>query len=288
MNKKSNQKIFYIFKKSITAFAILTFFMNQCVPLGYSVDLLPGEKEVEENRPTVSLNGSIPESPDVVTPEVQSSQNFLGEQLTLEAPEAPLPEDVRDLPEYSFEDALDYLTPDYAAAVIVTSLTAENLKTLTEQSIETGLAVIGGKVVLFTSGNREEVLVNSAARELLKSASLIAHVHPQDTDPMPSLSDYAEAGTELEYVISKDGIYAYNQDGLENPIAYQYNHLAEVIDDLKDDRVDPKQTRDLLNAFIKAMDDYNFNLDDRVLFRSSGTVLPNPALTHSNVTTLPV
>ena len=184
--------------------------------------------------------------------------------------------EIRDLPEYSFDEALDYLTPDYAAAVIVKSLAAKDLRQLTELKIEVGIAVIHGKIVLFTSGDKSEIRTLPAAQELLEKASLMAHVHSQGERVQPSLTDIQEADERVEYVVSEEGVYAYNHNGLKNEYPRDYGWFSRKIAALQNKAASSKQARDVLNSFIKSMDDYNRDKEASVLLRSGdpNTVLP--------------
>ena len=206
----------------------------------------------------------------------------MAEAAQLEKEKSNLENQVRDLPEYSFEQALDYLTPDYAAAVMVQSLSASNLRQLTELKIEVGVAVIRGEIVLFTSGGSEEIRLLPAAKDLLAQASLVAHTHPQGERTTPSLTDFSEADTNVEYLVSSAGVYAYNRDGLISSAASDYGSLVREIKKVTQPDASTKQTRDLLNAFIKAVDDYNRDRQNSELFRSAdpATVFPGqPVLT---------
>jgi len=119
-----------------------------------------------------------------------------------------------ETPEYTFGQAVDHLTKDYAAAVIVSSLSAADLRQLVKQNVEIGIAVIRGKIVLFTSASKDELRMNPVAQSLLAESSIIIHTHPEGMRTMPSAMDYQMAGSATEYLISADGVYAYNHDGL--------------------------------------------------------------------------
>jgi ribosomal protein S28E/S33 len=197
-------------------------------------------------------------------------------------------EEVRDLAEYSFEEALDYLTPDYAAAVIVKSLSGKDLEKLTQLSIEVGIAVIDKKIVLFTSGSDEEIRLLPAAQELLGHASLIAHTHPASESPWPSHSDFGQAGEATEYLVTAQGVYAFNQKGMTSGETFDFRVLAQKLDELSDRESSSKETRDLLNRFIQSVDEYNKNSTESLLFRAGHTtVSPSLTLTPEDITLLP-
>ncbi len=225
------------------------------------------------------------------TPITVSEEETATEENPLSEPTVEDPEkSTRDLEEYSFEEALDYLTPDYAAAVIVKSLSENDLKKLTELDIEVGIAVIGGKIVLFTSGSGDEILLLPPAYELLKEASLIAHTHPQDEAGQPSALDLTAAGENVEYVVSVSGVYAYNQSGLLKSVTYDYGYLVRKIQEEADSEAPAKPVRDLLNRFIQSVDDYNRDSEGSLLFRSShllGPVSPSAAITPETMASLP-
>ena len=180
----------------------------------------------------------------------------------------------RDLAEYSFDEARDYLVPDYAAAVIVTELSGDHLRKLVEGAIEVGIAVIGGSIVLFTSGDQDEIRVHPVVRDLLSYASVVAHVHLGSASPTPSVLDLAQAGAEVEYLVGAEGIYAFNQEGVINDAAYEYDFLADRIAEVSSSNESTAGTRNLLNQFIEAIDQYNQDPNHNVLLRASPTILP--------------
>ncbi len=186
---------------------------------------------------------------------------------------SPVTPAVRETTEYTFEQAVDYLTKDYAAAVIVSSLTADDLRKLAEQNVEIGIAVICGKIVLFTSAGRDELRVNPVARDLLAESSIIIHTHPAGLGTKPSSLDYDMAGSAVEYLISSAGVYAYNHEGLvsDNPI--DANDLVELLKAAQAPLASTVEARQVLNTFIAAIDQYNTRPDEATIFREGNAPL---------------
>ncbi len=220
---------------------------------------------------------------------------------------------------YDFKDALELLRPEFAVAVIVKNLTAENLKELTELSFETAVLVIHGEIVLVTSGSEDEIGVLPVARQLMEGASFMSHTHPGIYSAEgPSGQDMNEAveAPREEYVITHRGAYAYNRDGLleegktqeygwylsklqealSSPAGFSLNQHGEVRGPMKpssspnvlsgnDSSVAARQA---LNQFIAAQDAYNQAFEEeRETFRRGGTLSYTSSLTSANVTTLP-
>ncbi|HNV86833.1 MAG TPA: Ig-like domain repeat protein, partial [Candidatus Omnitrophota bacterium] len=194
---------------------------------------------------------------------------------------------------YSFEEAMDILRPEYAAAVIVKSLEVEDLKTLTGLSFETGILVLHGEIILFTSGSEDEIGVLPAVREMAKKAVLVSHTHPSlYAAEGPSGHDVNEAAG-LEYVITHKGAYAYSGEGAlngGNPYLYEWylEQLDRAVEDSKQNgEKDSVEARKELNRFIAEQDKYNSEKESKKeSFRMGGTLSYSPALTALNVTTL--
>ncbi|HRY85390.1 MAG TPA: hypothetical protein P5561_02520, partial [Candidatus Omnitrophota bacterium] len=181
--------------------------------------------------------------------------------------------------EYAFEDAVDQLVPDYASAVVVESLSAQDLRDLVNLDVEVGIAVIRGKIVLFTSGSNQEIKVNPVANSLLSESAIIVHTHPQGTTTLPSASDFALAGDTVEYLINEDGVYAYNRDGLVSEQPLTEEDLIQLVEAAHVPDASSQEARAVLNQFIADIDEYNERKDNAVLFRSADTLLPGrPAL----------
>ncbi|MBP9865122.1 MAG: hypothetical protein KBC91_01825, partial [Candidatus Omnitrophica bacterium] len=216
-------------KKFTASISLFLFLLNQMVPPAVSSVMTADEKTF--SLQAVSLQDaaqqeSVPAAePSVKDSTVQTTQDFMSLTETLKAAskeEAEKKEssdvqsdnEIREYPaEYDFAEALEQLAPDYASAVIVKSVTAEELKKLTELQMEVGFAVVNGKLVLFTSGNEDEIRLLDPVKNLLDQAEFFGHVHPLGQRGEPSLTDIEEAGVKTEYVISADGVYSYNKDG---------------------------------------------------------------------------
>ncbi|HRK61924.1 MAG TPA: hypothetical protein PLY88_05185, partial [Candidatus Omnitrophota bacterium] len=185
------------------------------------------------------------------------------------------PPSSRDSEEYFFDDAVAQFSPDYASAVIVNKLEAADLEKLLKIDQEIGIAVIEGKIVMFTSGSENEIRVVPAAAELLKQSSIMIHTHPEGERAYPSLTDFQEAGEQTEYVVTTSGVWAYNHDGLVFDQPLTYAELADLIGAAHVPGASSKEARDTLNQFIVAIDEYNQNREMAEVLRSAGeTVLP--------------
>ncbi len=194
---------------------------------------------------------------------------------------------------YAFKDAIELFRPEYASAVIVKELTAEDLKSLAELPFEVGIVVLGGEIVLFTSGSADEIGVLSAVKELTQKASFIAHTHPTIySQEGPSGEDFNEASdTKPEYVVTHLGAYAYTHQGILNEgNAYSYEEFIQALNQAvhQSPEPDPVQARKDLNQFIAAQDLYNqASLLEKETFRMGGTLSYTSSLNSTSVTTLP-
>ncbi len=194
---------------------------------------------------------------------------------------------------YDFKDALDLLRPEYASAVIVKSLTSEDLHALAQLFFETGIIVLDGEIVLFTSGSSDEIGVLAAVRELVKKATFISHTHvDQFAKEGPSGQDLNEAILDPEYVITRNGVYAYNKEGiLNNGDPYSYGDYIDQLNQavqVSKGEEDQVQARSDLNQFIKDQDQYNLApQSEKQTLLMGGTLTFTSGLTSANVTTLP-
>ncbi len=250
-----------------SAVTLATFLFVQALPASFAQEMVLEPQKL------------LPEQSAASAPQPEKPQVDQSSLVTLQGAAKPLsipanqekknaqPE-VRGLDEYSFNEALDQLQPDIASAVIVKKISAADLRKLLDLKIEVGIAVVHGKIVLFTSGEEDQIRMLPAAKELLEQASVIAHTHPHGA-AMPSIEDFMEAGAQTEYVVSDQGIYAYNHDGLiyEKPLSFGY--LVGKINAVRKPNVSTKATRDLLNEFIASMDEYNEQPETAVLFRAA-------------------
>lgn len=181
---------------------------------------------------------------------------------------------------YTFEEAVEQLRTEYATAVIVKSITRENIESLLNLSFEVGIAVFGGETVLFTSGNEEEIRTLLPSIKLLDEASFISHTHvTEESQNGPSLFDlqHAVEAPFEEYVLTKNGAYSYNHDGIRNegkPYSADeyFESLNQSIQEAQ--KKDQTDTRTLLNEFIKQADVYNETSWKEIeLFRLSANII---------------
>ncbi len=273
-----------IVRRFLASLTVCIFLATQCLPHGYSaVDSWPQEDPaaLSAAQPEISsenfsgIIGPIENYPDEET----ASEQFLEDSLHLEASEHR----ELDAEEYDFEDAVAHLSPDYASAVLVKNLSDQNLKRLLDLDFEVGIAIVRGKTVLFTSGDKKEIRVIPPVKSLLEEAELIAHTHPRGEALLPSTLDYQQAGEATEYLISEDGIYAYSRQGLQNTEPFNFSRLTEEIASRYDADMSSKEARDLLNRFIALMDEQNRRDDDTIFRSSSPTVFPgHPVLGFFN------
>ncbi len=183
---------------------------------------------------------------------------------------------------YSVDEALDLLRPEYAAAVIVKSVSADDLRRLRELSFETAIVVLSGEIVLFSTGNESEIGASAQTQELLKKATFVSHMHPAEAnEDGPSAFDLSHAADapDVEYVVTALGAYAYNKQGLQNGgQAFSLEDMARKIQTAQDSARQSEgngqvAARADLNGFIREMDLYNqLQLDDRETFRRGDPV----------------
>ncbi len=175
----------------------------------------------------------------------------------------------RDRDEYSFEDGIAQFSPDYASAVVVNKIEAADLEKLLSLNQEVGITVVSGKIVMFTSGSKDEINVIPAAKALLEQSSILIHTHPEGERTGPSLTDLQEAGTQTEYVVTAAGVYAYNHDGLISQEPLSDRQLVSLIETAQAPKASSKEARDTLNKFITAIDEYNQNREISQPLRSA-------------------
>jgi SH3-like domain-containing protein len=231
----------------------------------------------------------------------QLTQDFLADNSPLHAVDA-LPEstssqqrDSYESERYTFDEALEQLRPEYASALIVKNLTARDLEALTELSFETAVVVLHGEIVLFSSGNQDEIGITSSASGLLRDATFISHIHSGEYSAEgPSGNDIAGAvaAPGAEYVVTGQGVYGYNNgglllDGAVNSYDWYLDRLQDELRKTADEK-DQAAARAALNAFIVAQDQYNQTEDSlKETFRAGGTLSYSSALKVTKVTTLP-
>ncbi|MBI2167558.1 MAG: cadherin-like domain-containing protein [Candidatus Omnitrophica bacterium] len=184
---------------------------------------------------------------------------------------------------YEFEDAVDLLRPEFATAVIVKDLSKENLETLTKLDIEVGVAVLHGEIVLFTSGSENELGTLPAVKALIDKASFMSHTHPgEDALQGPSHFDIQESveAPKLEWVVSHEDAYAYNQDGVANGgKAFSHEDYLEALSralwETAAER-DQMAARGALNLFVAEQDRYNEAPEsEQVTLREAGDLIIN-------------
>jgi len=258
-------------KTWLSALTLVTFLFVQILPVSFAQEMVLEQQKLMPEQSAVA--NTQPEKPQVDNSSIAALQDAAKPlSLPVNQEKKNAEPEVRGLGEYSFNDALDQLQPGIASAVIVKKISASDLRKLSELKIEVGIAAVHGKIVLFTSGEEDQIRMLPAAKKLLEQASVIAHTH-EHGGAMPSAEDFMEAGSQIEYVVSDKGIYAYNHDGLiyEKPLSFGY--LVGKINAARKPNASTKETRDLLNEFIKSMDEYNSLQEQGVIFRSAA-VLP--------------
>ncbi len=277
-----NRRYAFEFFAQLTLFVFL---MNQIIPATFAAELTAEKNYLQGPTKTLAEIQTAAPEPQIVHQE--DSLSSLSHELTLSpadySEEAETSEN-QAAEESDFEYALSNLSKDYASAEIVKGgITAHDVEALVnhEDAIEVGIAVINGKIVFFTSGSGEEIRANAAAKNLLSQATLMAHTHPAGDAAQPSLADFEAAGNETEYVITEQGVWAYNQNGLLYNKALSYQEFADILNEHYDAKASTKETRDILHQFIIEIESYNQDPSASELLRSAGpTVFPNqPRLT---------
>lgn len=287
--------------KGTASFLIAAFLMTQ---IAWAQDLKPAEGILETHTaPTISLQdlaSNTPSANDLTkTAADQTSVDFLKDTLTLSAPEvenktiqneeASAPYDYE---RYEFEDALEQLRPEYASAVIVKNLTEQDLHRLTDLNFETAILVMHGETVIVTSGSEDEIGVLPAVKDLILKSAFISHTHPGiHSAEGPSGQDLNEAVESPfeEYVVTHQGVYAYNREGILNegkPYSYAW-YLEKLKEAKAAAEKDQVQARAELNRFIAEQDRYNrATEEERVTFRRGGTLAYTAGLGTSSLTSL--
>ncbi|MFA5160163.1 MAG: hypothetical protein WC484_06630, partial [Candidatus Omnitrophota bacterium] len=276
-------------KKILASLVVLAFFFSQTIPSGFADVALQSETRATPYQSETNATDDSPnsqqknETPDVP---IDPSAAFLQNELSL-TPSSTVSnnqqtsvQNARDAEEYSFEDAVDSLTSDYAAAVVVENMTADDLRQLVQKNVEVGIVVIRGKIVMFTTGSRDELRANPVVRSLLAESSILIHTHPEGTQTQPSALDINLAGTATEYVLTTDGVCAYNSSGIVSSDLSEEDLLA-LIETNHVRETSSVEARAILNGFIAEIDNYNTDPSQYTILRSAEpiTVLPGkPAL----------
>ncbi len=274
-----------------------------------SVGFLQDNSPLSAATPDPSLRGS--EAPEAISnPVIPTKAGIYGSPIETFGDDLKVFEGegevyAYDYARYDFKDALDLLRPEYATAVIVKNFTAEDLNSLVHLSFETGIIVLHGEIVLFTSGSEDEIGVLPAVKGLLQKATFISHTHVDEfAKEGPSGEDLNEATLDPEYVITRNGVYAYNHEGILNngdPYSYDWylDRLNQAVTNPPHPSLSPRggedkseggeiQARADLNQFIKDQDQYNQAPESqRQTLLMGGTLANTSGLTSANVTTLP-
>ena len=292
--------VFSIFKKQLAVFTTAFFLYSQIVaPAMAAVPSLDPLKPSETLQPTQSLNESAPEvAPGNQLPHDNTSIDFLQGGSALQAVTTPetnagnttnqngatqaAEQNQPQTPETksAFDLVLEQLNnaKNFAAAAIQ-SVTKKDLITLAKQTIEYGIAVVAGAVVLFTSHETTELSVPQSFKQWIdSSASFLAHFHPEGGGPSDEDRQGAAArGDKVEYVAGYDAasndlkVYSYDSKSV-NPVTQDADYLAAQIAANATEQDNQKLAE--LNAELKKAD------GDLVPLRSAPpTVLPgNPVL----------
>ncbi|MFA5021244.1 MAG: hypothetical protein WC517_04270, partial [Patescibacteria group bacterium] len=233
----------------------------QSRPVQSSVEVPGGEGKISrpERAPDTSLDFLSGKNSPLSLPEKPRQNISIESQTQYEAAES------------SFDDAVVQFSPDYASAVVVKSLSAQNLRELKRLDVEVGIAVIRGKIVMFTTGSREELRANPVVQSILSESSIIIHTHPQGTQATPSMFDVYLAGETAEYLLSNVGIQAYNSNGI---IASDLSEddLIDLLETNHTRDVSSTEARNVLNSFIAEIDKYNSDPAQYSVYRSAGSI----------------
>src|SRR3989338_3711396 len=179
----------------------------------------------------------------------------------------------------SFEDAMYQIRSEYAVAIVLdpNTVTSDQIKKLPTLEAEVSIISLFGELVMFSSGEAEDIRVLSPVMELIKNANFVLHSHLEGNLEIPSMVDFANAvdSDSEEYVVTGKSIVSYNTMGI---IDFDVN-ADELIKIMKNAvMVSPKdsdEARSLLNEFITQMDQLNEQKEYGVQFRSSEGIV-NP------------
>ena len=165
-----------------------------------SWNILSAQPPVDpDSQPVLNQPLQSPESPvnepaqSPAQESLQDSINFLMQNPSLSPAESQPDSDStrtgkdRDYERYAFEDAIENLRPEYAGAVILKSLASADIDRLRKLNFETGLIVLHGEIILFTSGNENEIGLSLPVQELIKKADFVSHVHTSSGDNGPRI-----------------------------------------------------------------------------------------------------
>ncbi|HOE68726.1 MAG TPA: hypothetical protein PLH16_03620, partial [Candidatus Omnitrophota bacterium] len=264
-------------RKFLSILLVLSFTFVQAIPYGYADITLRPDDYASDYVPETAVDVSQDPSTPAPAPKPNTTTSFLSSNpMSFSADTEPAEQlsvpAAYDYEEYSFVDAVAQFSPDYASAVVVSSVTAEDLRQLTRLDVEVGLAVIRGKVVMFTTGSKNELRANPVVREILAGeASIFIHVHPEGEQTDPSALDIDLAGTAVEYLITTDRIFAYNVSGIKSSDMTDKD-LLDLIDAVRVPEASSVEARAVLNKFIANIDEYNVAPQMYTIFRSAQPV----------------
>jgi hypothetical protein len=163
---------------------------------------------------------------------------------------------------YDLEDALPILEQRIPSAFILKAITSADIETLSKLAFESALAILDGEIVLFSSGDEVEIKAGQPVLDLLDNAKGIIHFHVEGHEQDgPSVFDIHNAvqAPQQEYVVTSQGVYAYNQNGALNPEAPEsYSEWVMqyqlIVSQERQQYRDQVQARKQLNEFISQMD----------------------------------
>ena len=91
--------------------------------------------------------------------------------------------------------------------------------------------VLYGQIVLFTSSDDSELRILRMVADLVQEASFIAHTQPIKATG-PSDVDYANAGDLIEFVITSEGAFSYNLEGLitKEPFSFSLDQMLQAVE----------------------------------------------------------
>ncbi len=279
------------FKKIISIFVLFCFTSLQLLPSGWADVTQPVDQqktpvpEKEVTKPAANQTDELP----------PTSIDFLNNNSPLTPVVIPAKAGIHqlqpdtsnyDFEAYSFEQALELIRPDFAAAIPIKSLSSEELDQLKKSDVEVALVTIKGKKFLLTSGQINEIRTTREVSELLKEASFVAHTHPDEAESDgPSALDLAVATDQIECLVTQKDIFAFNHRGVQRTGITNDEFLNLWEKAGQSETVDEHEARAWANRFIVAMDRLNQNqkLLDVEAFRASGTVLPDSTLTSASL-----
>ncbi|HTL47253.1 MAG TPA: hypothetical protein VL688_04225, partial [Verrucomicrobiae bacterium] len=231
----------------------------------------------QQNIATKTADSAAPSKPESSANYKETTEDFLSRDLLL-YPEKTAREGNTEYRDYGqridMEEALSDVTTDYAAAnILAKAPEARDLRTAANLNVEHAILVVDGEAVILTTGRQGEVLLNPAAKDMLKKAAaegrvaMIAHNHPLGQDPKPGLEDIQAAaqfgGDILFYsygIDAKGNEFAYQYDGksvLNEKEPFGFDYLVSQFQKYYSPDQSTKDTRNLLSEFIKAVDEYN-------------------------------